>query len=71
MSASIVLKIRLGPLVYFEVEGDNCTEISEALQGYQTLNQQINDMCSDLAERVYPDGIVPEETAMEGEDDEI
>lgn len=56
MSASISLKIKLGPLVTFEVAGDDCEEICRALKGFQTLNMQIDEMCSDLAERVYPDG---------------
>ncbi len=57
MSASIVLRIRLGPFVNFEIEGDNCEEIAEALEGYKQLNNRIDNMCSDLAERVYPEGM--------------
>jgi hypothetical protein len=61
MAASIVLRIRLGPLVSFEIEGDNCDEITRALEGFDKLNQRLDDMCSDLAERVYPEGMEPDE----------
>lgn len=50
------LRIRLGPLVYVQVDGDNCAELSSALEGYEELNTKVDAMCSDLAERVYPDG---------------
>jgi hypothetical protein len=49
------LKIRLGPLVSLEVTGSNCEEIRAALEGFEKLNQQVDAMCSDLAERMYPD----------------
>lgn len=55
MSASIVLNIRLGPMVTFKIEGDNCDEILEALEGFNKLNQRIDEMCSDLGERMYPE----------------
>lgn len=55
MSASMNLKIRLGPLVSLEVHGDNCEEIRAALEGFEKLNQQVDAMCSDLAERMYPE----------------
>ena len=61
MAANIVLRIRLGPLVTFEVEGDNCKEITEALEGYEKLNKRLDAMCSDLAERVYPEGMEADE----------
>ncbi len=50
------LSVRLGPMVHFEVEGENCTELADALQGFQRLNQLVDEMFSDLANRVYPDG---------------
>ncbi len=53
---NMTLKIRLGPLVSFEVEGENCVEIAEALKGFDDLNQMVDAMCSDLADRVYPHG---------------
>jgi hypothetical protein len=52
---TITLTIRLGPLVSFEVDGENCKEIAEALDGFGELNKMVEAMCSDLAERVYPD----------------
>ena len=54
MASTINFTIRLGPLVTLELAGDNCNEISEALNGFETLNQQINSMCSELAESIYP-----------------
>ena len=61
MAANIVLKIRLGPLVSFEIEGQDCEEISNALEGYEKLNDLLDALCSDLAERIYPEGMEPEE----------
>lgn len=57
MAASMVLRVRLGPLVFFEVEGENCREIIDALEGFEELNCKVDAMCSDLAERVYPEGV--------------
>lgn len=56
MSVHITLKVRFGPLVSFEVTGQNCKEIFEALKGYEELNRQLDSMCSDLAGRIYPEG---------------
>jgi len=53
---SMTLRIRLGPLVEIQVDGQNCKEIAHALEGFEELNQRVDAMCSDLAERVYPDG---------------
>jgi len=61
MSASMTLRVRLGPLVFFEVEGDSCHEIAKALDGYEELNRTVDEMFSDLAERVYPEGVDLEE----------
>ncbi len=49
------MSIRLGPMVHFRVEGESCTEISQALLGFEELNKTVDEMFSDLAERVYPD----------------
>lgn len=57
MSVSITLSIRLGPLVSLRVNGQSCHELAKALEGYDNLNQHINAMCGDLAERIYPEGI--------------
>ncbi len=55
MSASMNLKIRLGYLVTLEVSGDNCEEICSALEGFEHLNTQLDAMCGDLANRMYPE----------------
>jgi hypothetical protein len=55
----INLSIRLGPMVHFEVQGENCTQVAEALKGFEQLNVVVEAMFSDLAGRVYPDGEVP------------
>ena len=70
MAANIVLKIRLGPLVSLEVEGQDCGEISAALEGYEKLNNILGELCGDLAERVYPEGMEPEEETEPGGDGE-
>lgn len=57
MSSRIILKVRLGPLVSFEISGNNCDELNEALIGYEKLNVTLDDMCGDLADRVYPEGV--------------
>jgi hypothetical protein len=54
--ARMSLRIRLGPLVYFQVDGENCDELSTALEGFEELNVKVDAMCSDLAARVYPNG---------------
>lgn len=53
--ANITLTIRLGPMVSFQIEGRNCTEITAALTGFEHLNRTVDAMFSDLAKRVYPD----------------
>ena len=55
----INLSIRLGPMVHFEVQGENCVQVAEALEGFEQLNAIVDAMFSDLAARVYPDGEVP------------
>jgi len=67
MAASMVLKIKLGPFVAFEIEGDNAGEIYEALDGFEKLNERIDTMCGDLAERVYPDGVTSAEAGRQEE----
>jgi hypothetical protein len=64
--ARMSLRIQLGPLVSFSVEGENCRELAAALEGFDDLNRTIDAMCSDLAERVYPDG-TPPAAAEQGE----
>jgi hypothetical protein len=53
---SITLTVRLGPLVLLKVNGGSCHDIAKALEGHEHLNEQVNAMCSNLAERVYPEG---------------
>ena len=52
--ARMTLTIRLGPLVSFEVEGENCRDLADALDDFDRLNRTVDAMCSDLAMRVYP-----------------
>jgi hypothetical protein len=56
MPANIILTIRLGPLVSFRIQGNSCLELLEALQGFDRLNERVDEMCSDLGERMYPEG---------------
>lgn len=56
MAVNITLSIRLGPLVSLKVNGASCHDIAKALEGHEQLNEQVNAMCSNLAERVYPEG---------------
>jgi hypothetical protein len=64
--ANITLTIRLGPMVSFQVEGRNCTEINAALRGFEQLNRTVDAMFSDLAKRVYPEGSHSGKAAGEG-----
>jgi len=66
MAANMVLRIKLGPFVSFEIEGANCEEICQSLKGFEKLNERIDAMCSDLAERVYPDGVGASGSEQEG-----
>ena len=47
MAASMILRIKLGPFVSFEVEGENCEEICQSLKGFEKLNERVDGMCSD------------------------
>lgn len=68
MAANITLTIRLGPLVSFRIQGDNCREILDALHGFDRLNERIDEMCSDLGERMYPEGMREAEASEEVEE---
>jgi hypothetical protein len=57
MSVSITLNIRLGPLVSLKITGDSCHDLAKALEGYDHLNVKLDALCSDLAERIYPEGV--------------
>ena len=66
MAGSMILRIKLGPFVSFEIEGENCEELFQSLKGFEKLNERVDAMCSDLADRVYPEGM----TATHGEQKE-
>ena len=57
--ARINLSLQLGPMVRIDIEGENCSEITEALRGFEHLNKSVDAMFSDLAKRVFPDGEPP------------
>jgi hypothetical protein len=69
MAALITLKIRLGPLLTIVAEGSDCQELQRALEGWEKLNVQVEGLCSDLAERMYPDGVPDDE--VKGTENEI
>jgi hypothetical protein len=51
----ISMSLQLGPMVKINIEGNNCREITEALQDFDKLNRTVDDMFSDLAKRVFPE----------------
>jgi hypothetical protein len=51
----INMTIRLGPMVHFEIQGESCSEIANALDGFERLNVIVDTMFTDLAQRVYPE----------------
>ncbi len=53
----IVISLRLGPMVRIDIEGSSCPEIAEALSGFEKLNDTVDSMFSDLANRVFPEGV--------------
>ena len=53
--ARISISLNLGPMVKIEIEGDSCPEIVEALTGFEKLNDTVDSMFSDLAQRVFPE----------------
>lgn len=77
MPVNITLSIRLGPLVALRITGQNCHELAKALEGYEHLNKHVDALCSDLAERLYPEGMDAEvlqenadnEESRDGEED--
>lgn len=56
MTARVVFRIRLGPYVSCQIDGENCREVADALVGFEQVNERIDAMCSDLVERIYPNG---------------
>ena len=55
--ARIRISLNLGPMVRIDIEGGSCPEIVEALTDFQKLNDTVDSMFSDLAQRVFPDGV--------------
>jgi hypothetical protein len=53
----IVISMHLGPMVKIDIEGSSCPEIAEALAGFEKLNDTVDSMFSDLARRVFPEGV--------------
>ena len=53
----IVITLHLGPMVKIDIEGASCEEITGALTGFEALNGTIDGMFSDLARRVFPEGV--------------
>ncbi len=65
MPANITLKMQIGPMVVIQIEGHSCHEISEALEGYERLNHQVEHMCTRLAEAAYPESPAPRQKGEE------
>ncbi|MET0164591.1 MAG: hypothetical protein ABW318_06250 [Vicinamibacterales bacterium] len=42
-------------MVKIDIEGETCSEITEALRGFEELNKTVDAMFSDLARRVFPE----------------
>lgn len=57
MPASVTMRIRVGPWVFFQIDGPNCKEVAAAMDGYEDLNNKLEAMFSDLAQRIYPEGL--------------
>jgi hypothetical protein len=66
MAVSISLSIRLGPMVSVKLSGQSVRELAEALEGFENLNQRLDAMCGDLAERIYPEGLDLDDIAAKG-----
>jgi len=49
------MSLQLGPMVKIDIEGETCSEITEALRGFEELNKTVDAMFSDLARRVFPE----------------
>jgi hypothetical protein len=55
MTAQISMKVQIGPMVSLQIDGHSCKEISEALEGWERLNHQLEGLCGGLAENAYPE----------------
>ncbi|MCP5072694.1 MAG: hypothetical protein GY947_05275 [Rhodobacteraceae bacterium] len=56
MATTITVRILLGGLVHVEIDGTDAKEISEALEGWEEMNERIDNAACDLAKRVYAEG---------------
>jgi hypothetical protein len=55
-------------MVHFEIQGESCTEIAKALDGFERLNVMVDTMFTDLAQRVYPEGAPTARDTAAGKD---
>jgi hypothetical protein len=63
------MSLQLGPMVKIDIYGESCSEITNALQGFEQLNKTVDAMFSDLATRVFPEvepGSKPNATGKDG-----
>lgn len=51
----ISMSLQLGPMVKIDIHGESCSEITDALRGFEQLNKTVDAMFSDLAKRVFPE----------------
>lgn len=49
--AEIRLTVKIGTMVLLEVEGDNCSDIAGVLNGWESMNAQVERLCDDLSRR--------------------
>ena len=52
---SVSITIRLGPMAEITAHGQNCQEIAKQLDGWQKLNDKVEKLSADLAQRMYPE----------------
>ncbi len=52
---SVSITIRLGPMAEITAHGQNCQEIAKQLDGWQKLNEKVEKLSADLAEKMYPE----------------
>jgi hypothetical protein len=50
-------------MVKIDIHGESCSEITDALRGFEQLNKTVDAMFSDLAKRVFPEA---ESTSTDG-----
>ena len=51
----ISMSLQLGPMVKIDIHGESCSEITDALRGFEQLTKTVDAMFSDLAKRVFPE----------------